>query len=229
MEFPFYLGVYWNDQTAEKRHRGTERAAAKMQVEGSRCAADGIMTTSGVHMSAMRFEVCLDCGVRLPVSEGPTHRYPGAGAACWTLYSALQGGGEPPIAAGPLFPLLVDAYAAQHHGVPSNQATQSVAVHLLALYGILEMGVDVAKVISVRTHSLRAGVSARHARFVWLEPPPLAALGALTVADIAQGRSPQARYDVTARYIHAVWDAWKARHAAQVAAWYEQYVVPDRL
>ncbi len=180
-------------------------------------------------MSALRFEICPDCGVRLPASEGPTHRYLGAGPACWALFSTLQGGGEPPIAAGPLSPLLVDAYAAQHHGMPSNQATQSVAVHLIALYAILERGVGVAEVIQVRTRPLRAGVSAKHARFAWLEPPPLAALGMMTVADIVQAASPQARYDVAALYIHTVWDAWKARHAAQVAAWYEQYVVPDRL
>jgi hypothetical protein len=45
------------------------------------------------------------------------------------------------LAPAPTNALLGDAYAAQHPGTPSPQAIQSVAVHLLALYAVLEKGV----------------------------------------------------------------------------------------
>lgn len=84
--------------------------------------------------------------------DGPTHAYIGAHPGCWALYSAVIATGAPgdllrssrvdarPVTTLPsrdLARLLVDGYAAQHHGVPSPQAIQSVAVDLLALYGIM--------------------------------------------------------------------------------------------
>jgi hypothetical protein len=68
-------------------------------------------------------------------SDGPTHRYISASPACWAICTTF-GAGEPPVAPSPLRELLVDAYA-PHPGVPSDQAIQSVAVHLITLYGVL--------------------------------------------------------------------------------------------
>ncbi|HLF87607.1 MAG TPA: DUF5946 family protein [Anaerolineales bacterium] len=81
---------------------------------------------------------CPGCRALLPDIDGPTHRYIGASPACWGIYTALTGGGEPPMAPAPSNTLIVDAYAAQHPGTPSPQSIQSVAVHLIALYGVLE-------------------------------------------------------------------------------------------
>jgi hypothetical protein len=69
-------------------------------------------------------EPCPGCRAPLPPVDGPTHRYIGASPACWALYTALQSGGDPPLAPAPANALLVDAYAAQHPGAPSPQATQ---------------------------------------------------------------------------------------------------------
>ncbi|MBI5565051.1 MAG: hypothetical protein HY870_09155, partial [Chloroflexi bacterium] len=108
-------------------------------------------------MNATDLETCPDCRVVLPKFDGPVHRYLGASASCWAMYAAL-GAGEPPIAPGPFNALLVDAYTTQHPGVSSNQAIQSVAVHLLTLYGILERGVSIERAIWLRTRPLRDGV-----------------------------------------------------------------------
>ncbi len=173
-------------------------------------------------------EICPGCGVQWPAVAGPTHRYIGASAACWALYAALNVG-EPSMAHGPLAPLLIDAYAAQHPGLPSDQSIQSVAVHLLTLYGVLERGAGVESVLWLRTRGLRSGRTPKHARFHWLEPPAMAALGAVTVADIVAAPSPQARGAAADRYVQAVWAAWRACHAQQLARWYEQFVLSDRL
>ena len=84
-------------------------------------------------------ERCPDCGAVLPVLDGPTHRYLGASPACWATFSALNNAGDPPLAPGHLIPLITDAYAVQHPGVPSPQAIQSVAVHLLAMTHDLDL------------------------------------------------------------------------------------------
>lgn len=169
-------------------------------------------------------EPCPNCTALLPPHDGPTHRYIGASAACWALYSALNVG-EPPVAPTPYASLMVDAYAAQHYGVPSPQAIQSVAVHLLTLYGVLEEGLAVEQALWLRTRPLRDGKTAKHSRFHWLTPPDFT--GSLTVADIVQATTPAERAVVTQRYVESVWSIWAAQAQATVAQWYERYVLAD--
>src|SRR5690606_37658695 len=120
----------------------------------------------------------------LPAGDGPTHRYIGASPACWAIFSALLNAGEPPLAPGPMNGLIGDAYAAQHPGTPSPQAIQSVAVHLLVLYGVLERGVAPDQALWIRQRALRDQTQSRRARFTWMTPPSFA--GSLTVADIVR-------------------------------------------
>ncbi len=168
---------------------------------------------------------CPGCGAVLPEVDGPTHRYIGASPACWALYTALGGGGDPPLALSPWNALLVDGYAAQHPGRPSPQSIQSVAIHLLVLHGVFVAGVAPAQVMWLRRRVLRERLEARRAAFVWLDPPDFA--GSLTVADIARPPTPQARAAMVEPYLRGVWERWSAPHAATVAAWYDRYVVPD--
>ncbi|MEM7125538.1 MAG: DUF5946 family protein [Chloroflexota bacterium] len=119
------------------------------------------------------FEVCPGCLVRLPKPEygGDTHPYIGASASCWTLFANIWGGGEPPIAPFNTYPLILDAYCVQHHGTPSPQAIQSVAIHALTLYGVLSQGVDPSQTIWIRSRLLRDMQIPKHERFEWLTPP----------------------------------------------------------
>ena len=173
------------------------------------------------------YESCPGCGATLPKVNGPTHRYIGASPACWAIYTALSNAGEPPIAPTPARALIVDAYAAQHPGTPSPQAIQSVAVHLLVLYGVLMRGVDPGTALWIRRRALRKRNGRKHDRFPWLTPPSFA--GSLTVADIARAPTPPARAELSGSYVEAVWTRWSESHAATVAAWYDEYVVPEKL
>jgi hypothetical protein len=170
---------------------------------------------------------CPGCGAVLPPMDGPIHRYIGASPACWAIYSGLLNGGEPPMAPTPFGALLVDAYAAQHPGTPSAQAIQSVAVHLLTLYGVLERGVPLADALWLRQRALRGSLEARRQRFSWLTPPVFD--DRHTVAGIAGEPSPASRAERVQPYVEAVWTAWSVEHESTVAAWYELYVVPERL
>ncbi len=172
-------------------------------------------------------EVCPDCRVVLPKFDGPVHRYLGASASCWAMYASL-GAGEPPITPGPLNALLVDAYTTQHPGTPSNQAIQSVAVHLLTLYGILVRGVPIERAIWLRTRPLRDGSRHKHTRFTWLTPPSFET--SLKIAAIVAEPTPQARVARVSDYVHNVWSIWwTSEHAEMIAQWYDQYIVQENI
>lgn len=173
-------------------------------------------------MSQDPLEPCPGCQAMLPPLDGPTHRYIGASPACWALYTALQSGGEPPLALAPMNGLLVDAYAAQHPGMPSPQAIQSVAVHLLTLHGVFAHGVGVERALWLRLEALQERSGSRRGRYSWLEPPDFA--GSLTVAEIVREPTPEARSAALARYGEAVYRIWASAHGETIAAWYAMFV-----
>ena len=173
----------------------------------------------------MEQEVCSDCGVVLPkVAESEAvHRYIGASASCWQLFSYLHNGGEPPVAAGRLNSILLDAYCVQHHGTPSPQAINSVAVHALVLHGVLAVGVEPGEALWIRRRALRASVGrGKHERFHWLTPPDLNDV--MTIADIVNAANPIARSHRLQTYIQSVWTAWSGLHRQTLAEWYAHYV-----
>jgi hypothetical protein len=169
-------------------------------------------------MQQSMMEQCPDCKVWLPAVVGAGHRYVGASPSCWTLFSALVNGGEPPLAPHPFNALLLDAYTVQHPGQPSPQAIQSVAVHLLALYGVIESGVAPEQVLWVRQRAVRGDARERHARFTWLTPPDFA--GRLTIVDVVASVTPQARAEQANTYIRAIWNLWSAKHGDVICRWY---------
>lgn len=167
-------------------------------------------------------EPCPDCRAMLPPSNGAGHRYVGASPACWDIFAALSNAGEPPLAPHPINALLLDAYMVQHPGVPSPQSIQSVAVHLLALYGVLVQDVDPGHVLQIRLQAVSERHGPKHGRFSWLTSPSFA--GSITVADIVQRPTPAARTSHVQSYIHTVWSLWADAHTAIISAWYDQFV-----
>ncbi|MCB9422975.1 MAG: hypothetical protein H6667_24455 [Ardenticatenaceae bacterium] len=167
-------------------------------------------------------EPCPDCGALLPPSNGAGHRYVGASAACWELFAALNNAGEPPLAPGVYNGLLTDAYMVQHPGVPSPQAIQSVAVHLLVLYGVLEREMDPGQALWIRLQAVDERHGPKHGRFHWLTPPSFT--NSLTVADIVKKPTPGERTAVLQQYVTSIWSLWANNHLDTVAAWYERFV-----
>jgi hypothetical protein len=181
---------------------------------------------------------CPGCGALFPPYDGATHRYIGASAGCWAQFtwSVVSGGTDVTglIAqsripetlvsvpahsdALPLDSLWGDAYGVQHHGDDSPQAIQSVALHLLDLYGI----------VSVKTTRPRWPIErAIRTRGVFhkLDPPALGS--ALTFRHLFPGGgvvTPVTR----SQYVVSVYEAWMALHGSIVEQWYARYVVPDQ-
>ena len=96
---------------------------------------------------------------------------------CWAAYGevlAREYGAE---ALSDVHRLSVDAYAAQHPGVPSPQSMMSVGVHLIRLCLAIERGFDVRE-----SNCVMVAVSKVKDDFDWLEPPE--SLGDLTVENV---------------------------------------------
>jgi hypothetical protein len=163
--------------------------------------------------------------VDLPTSAAPTHRYIGASPACWELFSNLLNAGYPPLALAPLNALLSDAYAAQHPGSPSEQAINSVAVHLLVLYGVFVRGISPNNALWVRQRALRQQRRLKHGRFQWLPPPSFA--GSLTVSDIVHTPTPEQRAIITQQYVEQVWLIWSPSALDRLATWYDAFVLSN--
>ncbi|MFD1734476.1 DUF5946 family protein [Deinococcus malanensis] len=118
--------------------------------------------------------------------------------------------------------LLVDAYAVQHPGTPSNQAINSVAIHLMVLYGVIVRGYAPDQAQRLRQRPGQQRRVPKHERFFWLTPPSFASV--LTVADVLSAADVQARADVAEAWVRDVWSVWAQLHEGQVAAWFAAYM-----
>ena len=154
---------------------------------------------------------CPGCGLDLPDSNGPTHPYIGASAACWGLYGELLAREYGELRYPPSHRLTVDVYAVQHPGKPERRATQSVAVHLMALCLVLEREVATVAVRELMDRILRAGPELE-----WLEPP--SPNGAVTVRDVLASRDLAEHKEAVERWAADVWAAWSPHHE-RVRGW----------
>ena len=146
-----------------------------------------------------------------PRVAGPVHRYMTSVPACWALWGELNAKLLSDSSTGSYRQQIVDAYAAQHPGIPGPQAIQSVAVHLMSLYAQLERGFPSDRIPGAIESVLRA-----KGAFQWLTPPSFA--GALTVLDVAAAGGD---LEIRGRdWARSVWQAW-APHHPQVKAWFD--------
>jgi hypothetical protein len=147
---------------------------------------------------------CVGCGGLVPDEDGPVHRYMTASPGCWRVYSELSAGGMPP---SPRAALAVDAYAVTHPGVPGQQATPSVWIHLVTLCFTLERGWPAERAVRLR----RVGADAFDG-WPWLQPPD--SMGEITAMDVAMEPDPTAAGRLVDRWIDGAWAAWSGSHPA---------------
>jgi hypothetical protein len=147
---------------------------------------------------------CLGCGALVPDIEGPTHEYMLSAPGCWSLFNqvAVQ---QYEIASFDLRRLAVDAYAVQHPGTTDRRAVQSVAVHLISLYFVLERGLTPTEATDKMRHALTD-----KSRFAWLEPP--LSMGAITVVDVVNVTDPAKHETIVKRWARSAWEVWHEHH-----------------
>jgi hypothetical protein len=102
--------------------------------------------------------------------------------------------------------LTVDAYCAQHSGLPERRTIQSINVHLAGLCLVMERGMpgDMARRYIARL------IEKHEDRFRWLRPPT--AFGKVRVTDVLAANSPSAHVRQVQQWAEAVWTAWEPHH-----------------
>ncbi|HEX9947303.1 MAG TPA: DUF5946 family protein [Allosphingosinicella sp.] len=155
-------------------------------------------------MTVPDVDLCPGCERTYPVSDGETHPYIGASAGCWAAYGELLALEYGDARLMRWHRLTVDAYTAQHPGVPERRSAQSVHVHLCGLYLVLERGIDPPAVARAMQRLADGRIHE------WLDPPPLATEAGLAEAIAAAGGDG---YGAAVRaWAEAVWLAWAPHH-----------------
>lgn len=155
----------------------------------------------------MKMQVCPDCKALVPDVGGPTHEYLGASSGCWKIYGEVLAKEYSDPAYMEVHRLTVDAYAVQHPGLPESRAIQSVNIHLLALYLVLEKQCD----FSFATQLMGKIIERKKGEFIWLDPPQTPY--SVTVVDVVKANSPQEHKAIVEKWAEATWQAWQSHHA----------------
>lgn len=123
----------------------------------------------------------------------------------------------------------LDAYGAQHPphakiqkelGINERLAAaskQSVVIHLIALYLMIEKKLELPKVSEVMARILTSGVSLEDEEFT-----PPTDLGRVTVQDVLKATNREEHVKLIWAWSKSVWQAWAKDHA-RICEIYEQY------
>ena len=154
----------------------------------------------------------------LPVSDWPLGRRVNASSACWHLCTEVMGHEAQHLPAlGRFHQLTVDAYGAQHAGVPAPPI--STAFALVGLHLALEKGWS-----GTAIRAAHQALAARHR--AW---PPFAMpteRGRLTIAHVAASTTPDEHAGRVQAWAASVWEAWSSEHDA-VRSWADAALPPD--
>ena len=154
---------------------------------------------------------CFGCGAVVPDVEGAVHSYMLSIPGCWQLYGEILAKEYEEVGYQPIHRITVDAYAVQHPGKPVRQAIQSVAVHLISLYYVLERGYDFQRA----TQAMRRALQNKQV-FVWLEPP--VNMGDITVTDVARTTGFIEHESMVRKWGASAWMTW-SKHHDQIRKW----------
>ena len=153
-----------------------------------------------------KFIKCIGCKSLVPDINGPTHPYIGASPGCWAIYGEILAReyGEFGLYQD-IHRLTVDSYAVQHPGIPSRKSIQSVAVHLISLYLVLEKNFKGKKATKALNDVLK-----HNAQFVWLEPPEH--VGKITAKDVLKAKNFEEHREIVQKWANSTWDSWSIHH-----------------
>ena len=145
------------------------------------------------------------CGARLTAMEGPIHRYMLSTPACWQAYGQVLAREYEDPSRWRTHRFSVDAYAAQHPGIDTPQARNSVGVHLSRLCLIFDREWPLE-----RANDAMLAITAKKFDYPWLSPP--AAPASLNVSDILVTQNAAQHMAAAEAWARAVWNSWSAHH-----------------
>lgn len=155
----------------------------------------------------MKTNPCFSCGGAYADVDGPVHRYMRSSPGCWAAYGEVLAREYGDASFFEVHRLTVDTYAVQHPGSTDRQSIQSVGVHLIRLFLLLECGLPA----ELANDAMLEAAANKHA-YTWLEPPPN--LGDITVADVVMAEGVEEHKSLVRSWARCAWDAWSDYHGA---------------
>lgn len=149
---------------------------------------------------------CPGCGATCEPFDGPTHGYFGESPGCWKTYGLVLAREYEDRNFWKVHRLTVDTYAAQHPFNKDRRNIQSVNIHLMALHGILDLGLPFDDIPPL----LRTAASAFKDTFTFLEPPN--SLGSISVNDVYTAATAAEHEEIVWKWARSVWSAWQPHH-----------------
>jgi hypothetical protein len=162
---------------------------------------------------------CAGCGGLVPDITGPVHPYMPASPGCWHVYGEVSEHWHGRPDSDPARWHHVDAYAVQHPGGAEHdrRQRQSVAVHLIALCSLLELGQLPHRAPASRGRTSQVILRMLELRdWPFLTPPH--DLGAVTVVDVHAATTLAEREASASAWLEAAWGAWEEHHPV-IRAW----------
>ena len=148
-------------------------------------------------------EICDSCGGSYVKNNSSTHPYMHSSESCWFAYCQVLEKEYSNRKYWKNHRLTVDAYAVQHPGIECAQATQSVAIHLISLFLVLEKKIPQNQVTKLLAR-------ATEKKFSWLVPPDN--FGEITVENVLLANSHNEHIELVERWARSSWHAWNIHH-----------------
>jgi hypothetical protein len=154
--------------------------------------------------------ICFGCGALVESISGKPHKYLGATQGCWNIYGQILAKeyceyNYPET----IHRLTVDTYSVQHPGQPCKQAIQSVNLHLIGLYLIIENNY-IGKIVTKKIGEILS----KKPMFEWLEPP--IPNGTITVIDVITTKTFEEHEIRVMEWSKNVWNCWKIKHGERI-------------
>jgi hypothetical protein len=159
-------------------------------------------------MEGMNFNkiICYGCGALVDDIPGEPHKYIGAVQGCWNLYGQILAKEYCEYRyPETIHRLTVDAYSVQHPGKPCRRSTQSVNIHLLSLYLVLEKNMNG----KTATRAIR-NILSKKINFEWLDPP--IPNGTMTIIDVIPAKNYTEHEEKVLEWAKNVWNCWYKKH-----------------
>lgn len=152
---------------------------------------------------------CFACGARSLNIEGETHPYMLSAPGCYAMFLEVAEKEYSDLLYARAHHYTVDCYACQHPGKPDDRrAVNSVAIHLVSLYMVLEKGVPLAEAARVKMEFSQYNKANRIVTH--LEPP--SSLGNITIFDVWDADDRAGHFASCEEWAWSVWRAWEAHH-----------------
>lgn len=152
----------------------------------------------------MPLEKCIGCGGEFEPELGPVHPYMTSSPACWAAFGRILAVEYSDPRLMPAHRFSVDAFAVQHPGNSSQQAIQSVGLHLARLHFQLERNASPAD-----ANAFMLRVAARKAELPRLTPP---SSFKVTTAEVHLLAGTSKHVSAVRAWAQSTWDDWASAH-----------------